>query len=65
MSILTPTGGAKSVSIQNGDTDGNQSSFENTDAINNPLYLWDSADFTGGNSANTLNVTVYYVIVDV
>jgi hypothetical protein len=37
------------------------------EADNMPLILrddWNGTDYTGGNSANTLKVTVYYVVVD-
>ncbi len=39
---------------------------EATNVINQPLKLAsdNTGDFTGGNAANTLKVTVYYVVVD-
>lgn len=41
--------------------------FDSTNIINKPLVLkdsWNTGDYTAGNAANTLKVTVYYIIVD-
>ena len=43
--------------------------FESAQVINTPTQIWfngsPAGNLTGGNAANTLKVTVYYVVVDV